>query len=122
MRCHRSVGCVWQARSATSSRGTAHVHVNIHLTVDKELNSAPHSEHGGALVDGRAVLELLGGHKTLRSKQTAHIIDKRLAAIQVEIDQAYLAAFEIVEHGAVVKVVGDPAALCQRDVNAEYVV
>ena len=60
-------------------QGTAHVQVSTYLTVDKELNSAPHSEHGGALVDGRAALELLGGHKTRRSKQTAHIIDKRRA-------------------------------------------
>ncbi len=78
---------------------------------EEDGGGSAQGEDGGSLVNGRAELEFFGGHEAGGAEHSARAVGEWTSVVGVEVNGVELAAVEVVDHGAVVEVVGYPAAL-----------
>lgn len=97
--------------------------ISIKGVVGEQDSGGPaQGEDGCALVNRRATLEFFGGHEAGRAKHTAHTIGEWASMIGVEVNGVDFAPVEVVDHGAVVEVVGYPAEVDEFEVQVVHVV
>ena len=77
---------------------------------EEDGGGSAQGEDGGSLVNGRAELEFFGGHEAGGAEHSSHVVRERASVIGVEVNGVEFVAVEVVDHGAVVEVVGYPAA------------